>query len=147
MADKTEGSISIDADPATIMGVITDFEAYPQWSSGVKKVEIREVGPDGRALKVYLEVSAAPLPLNPKYTLQYEYDGDTSVSWRMIEGSQIKSLEGEYVLEPMGETTKVTYRAAADLGVPMLGFMKRQGEKVVIDTALKGLKKRVESLG
>jgi hypothetical protein len=32
-------------------------------------------------------------------------------------------------------------------GIPMIGFMKRKMEKQVIDIALKGLKKRVESLG
>ena len=31
-----------------------------------------------------------------------------------------------------------------DLTIPMLGMFKRKAEKVIIDTALKGLKKRVE---
>ncbi len=41
----------------------------------------------------------------------------------------------------------MTYKAKVDITIPMLGFIKRQMEKLVIDTALKGLKKRVESLG
>ena len=44
------------------------------------------------------------------------------------------------------ELTTVTYRLAVDVKVPMLGMLKRKAEKVIIDTALKGLKKRVESL-
>ena len=40
--------------------------------------------------------------------------------------------------------TLVTYRLAVDLNIPMLGMFKRKAEKVIIDTALKGLKKRVE---
>lgn len=145
MADRTEGQISIQADPAAIMAVIVDFEAYPEWSKEVKKIEVRARGDDGRATRVYLEVNAGII--NPKYTLAYEYDGDSHVSWQMLEGVSIKALEGEYVLEPNGEETTVTYRTSADLGIPIPGFMKRQGEKIVIDTALKGLKKRVESLG
>jgi ribosome-associated toxin RatA of RatAB toxin-antitoxin module len=144
MADKTEGSITIDADPATIMGVIADFERYPEWSSEIKKVEVRARGADGRATDVYFEVSAGPI--SPKYTLHYEYGGNRSVSWKMTEGTQLRNIEGEYVLDADGDATKVTYRASVELAVPMLGFMKRQGEKRVIDTALKGLKKRVESL-
>ena len=31
--------------------------------------------------------------------------------------------------------------------IPMIGMMKRRIEKTIIDTALKGLKKRVEALG
>jgi hypothetical protein len=39
----------------------------------------------------------------------------------------------------------VTYQLAVDLTIPMIGMLKRKGEKVIIDTALKGLKQRVES--
>ena len=42
-------------------------------------------------------------------------------------------------------STEVTYRLAVDLDVPMLGMFKRKAEKMIMDTALKGLKKRVES--
>jgi hypothetical protein len=40
----------------------------------------------------------------------------------------------------------VTYRLALDLSIPLIGMIKRKGEKMIIDTALKGLKKRVETL-
>jgi hypothetical protein len=39
----------------------------------------------------------------------------------------------------------VTYRLSVDLNIPMLGMFKRKAEKVIMDTALKGLKKRVEA--
>ncbi|MFC7720624.1 SRPBCC family protein [Nonomuraea recticatena] len=38
----------------------------------------------------------------------------------------------------------MTYELAVDLKVPMIGMIKRKAEKVIVDTALKGLKKRVE---
>jgi hypothetical protein len=37
------------------------------------------------------------------------------------------------------------YRLAVDVKIPMLGMIKRKAEKVIVDTALKGLKERVES--
>ena len=40
MADRTESSIVIDAAPADVMAVIADLEAYPEWSSDVKTVEV-----------------------------------------------------------------------------------------------------------
>ena len=43
-------------------------------------------------------------------------------------------------------STEVTYSLAVDLAIPMLGLLKRKLEKMVMDTALKELKKRVESL-
>ena len=52
---------------------------------------------------------------------------------------------GSYTLDPSGSGTDVTYRLTVELKVPMLGMFKRKAEKVIIDTALKGLKKRVEN--
>ena len=43
--------------------------------------------------------------------------------------------------------TEVTYRLAVEVSIPMIGMLRRKAEKVIIDTALKGLKKRVEALG
>ena len=43
-------------------------------------------------------------------------------------------------------STEVTYQLQVDLAIPMIGMLKRKGERVIIDTALKGLKRRVESL-
>jgi hypothetical protein len=52
------------------------------------------------------------------------------------------------VLANLGDgTTRVTYRLAVDVAIPLIGMLKRKAEKVIIDTALKGLKKRVESQG
>jgi hypothetical protein len=56
----------------------------------------------------------------------------------------LKSQIGSYTLKEVGGGTEATYRLTVELKVPMLGMFKRKAEKVIIDTALKGLKKRVE---
>ena len=56
-------------------------------------------------------------------------------------------MDGSYTLIDNGdESTKVEYRLAADVKIPMIGMLKRKAEKVIVDTALKGLRKRVDSL-
>lgn len=144
MADQTQGSIEIAADAATIMTEIADYESYPEWSNEIRKVEVRERGADGRAKQVFFEVAQGPI--KAEYVLDYTYkQNDAGVSWTFVEGRNIRDLTGEYVLEPSGGKTKVTYRLRVDTSIPMLGFVKRQAEKRIIDVALKGLRKRVES--
>jgi hypothetical protein len=54
-------------------------------------------------------------------------------------------LDGSYTLEELDDgSTEVTYELTVDIAIPMLGLMKRKAEKVIIGTALKELKKRVE---
>ena len=69
------------------------------------------------------------------------------VTWTLVEGQMLKMLDGAYTLVDQGDgSTEVTYRLALDVSIPLIGMLKRKGEKILIDTALKGLKKRVESL-
>jgi ribosome-associated toxin RatA of RatAB toxin-antitoxin module len=145
MAERTQGEITIAADPRAIMDVIADFEAYPEWASGVKKSEIQEKDAQGRGQKVRFEVSM--LGLSGWYELTYSYEpSDAGISWTFVDGSPFKNLEGEYSLSGSDGSTKVVYKASVEPGIPMIGFMKRKIQQQVIDIALKGLKKRVESV-
>ena len=143
MAEQTTSSIVIDAEPDVIMGVIADFPAYPQWAKGVTTADVVEDGPDGRARQVFFKLDVAPI--KDEYTLEYDWHGDESVTWTLVEGKMLRALDGAYLLRDRGDgSTEVTYRLALDVSIPLIGMLKRKGEKILIDTALKGLKKRVE---
>jgi uncharacterized membrane protein len=144
VGDQAEGSITIAAPAADIMDVIEDFESYPDWA-GVESAEVLERDA-GRASAVAFRLSA-PLIGSVRYTLTYEYrDDDEGVSWstREIDG-QIRDIQGEYLLEELDvDETRVTYRLAVDLALPVPGFMRKQAGKSIVKTALDGLKRRVE---
>ena len=142
MADQASSSITVNADKASVMSVIADFEAYPEWASMIRTVTVDETGADGRGTKVSFVLDAGVL--KDEYTLAYDWQGDDRVDWHLVKGKALKSQEGSYVLEDASGGTLVTYRLAVDLTIPMLGMFKRKAEKVIINTALKGLKKRVE---
>ena len=61
MADETSGSIDIDADPETIMDVIADLTVYPEWSDGVKSVEVLTEYEDGRPGDARFTVESGPI--------------------------------------------------------------------------------------
>ena len=145
MADRTESSISIDAAPADVMGVIADFEAYPDWTGAVKEAEIRTRTPEGRAKTVRFDLDAGAI--KDQYILDYTWNGDQAVHWTLVSAEQIvKAMDGAYLLADNGDgSTTVTYQLAVDVKIPLLGMIKRKAEKVIIDTALKELKKRVEA--
>jgi|SRR5918993_3009018 uncharacterized membrane protein len=142
MADQSTQSIVIDAPPDRIMAVISDFSAYPEWAASVKSAEVVSTGADGRAEQVRFMLDAGVV--KDDYVLSYQWTGDQRVDWQLVRGQVQKSQRGSYVLVPRGDSTEVTYQLAVDLAIPMLGMFKRKAEKVIMDTALKELKKRVE---
>lgn len=143
MAAQTTSSITIAAPAAEVMAVIADLEAYPEWTASMREVQVLSTGADGRPQQARFVLDAGPI--KDTYTLAYEWHGDGEVRWSLVEGSLIKALEGSYQLSEADGRTDVTYQLSVDVSIPMLGLMKRKAEKVIIDTALKELKKRVES--
>jgi hypothetical protein len=110
----------------------------------VKQVEVRSNGADGRAEEVWFKLDAGAI--KDTYTLAYTWKGQQEVRWSLVEAEQIvKTMDGAYLLADNGDgSTTVTYQLVVDVKIPMLGMIKRKAEKVIIDTALKELKKRVE---
>ncbi|MDT0277902.1 SRPBCC family protein [Blastococcus goldschmidtiae] len=142
MAEQSTQSIVVEAPAADVMAVIADFPAYPQWVSAAKQVEVLDEGRDGRARRVHFVLDAGAV--KDDYVLDYTWDGDRKVSWTLVSGQMQKRQDGSYTLVETGGRTEVTYSITIDLSIPMLGMIKRKAEKVILDTALKELKKRVE---
>lgn len=143
MADQSTQSIVIDAPASAVMAVIADFAAYPQWVSAAKQVDVVTPGVDGRAERVHFVLDAGAV--KDDYVLAYTWDGDRRVSWTLVQGQMQKRQDGSYTLLERGGSTEVTYAITIDLSIPMIGMIKRKAEKVILDTALKELKKRVEA--
>jgi ribosome-associated toxin RatA of RatAB toxin-antitoxin module len=145
MADQTESSIVINAAPAAIMDVIADLPSYPEWSDGINEVKVLAVfEDDNRPADAHFSLVSGAI--KDDYELEYDWDGDAKVSWTLTKGDMLTAMDGVYELTDNGDgTTTVNYKLSVDVKIPMIGMIKRKAEKVIVDTALKGLKKRVES--
>ncbi|MFJ2115747.1 SRPBCC family protein, partial [Streptomyces sp. NPDC087850] len=142
MAEHTSSSITIEAAPAVVMGVIADFARYPEWTGEVKEAEVLATDARGRAEQVRLVLDAGAI--KDDHTLAYTW-GDSEVSWTLVKSQMLRALDGMYLLSVVDGGTEVTYQLTVDVKIPMLGMIKRKAEKVIIDRALDGLKRRVES--
>ncbi|MFF1816929.1 SRPBCC family protein [Kribbella sp. NPDC058245] len=146
MAEQTTSTIVVNATPKEIMAVIADFAAYPEWADSMRETQVLSTDEAGRPKQVRFKVDAGAI--SDEYTLDYVWSRN-EVTWTLVEAKMVKGMDGAYVLRELGPGsnggTEVTYRLAVDIAIPMIGMLKRKAEKVIIDTALKGLKKRVES--
>jgi len=147
MADTSTQSIQVHAPVDRVAAVICDFPRYPEWVDALKRIEVLEEYEDGYAARVRFVIDAAVMA--DDYTLEYAYADDlTRIEWHLVEPSKTqKSQEGSYDLADNGDgTTTVTYTLEVELSIGMLGMFRRKAEKIIMDTALKQLKRRVEKL-
>jgi uncharacterized membrane protein len=144
MADRTSSSIVINAGKSEIMTIIADFPAYPTWAEGIKSAEVVAEGADGRSDQVRFSLETGPI--KDTYVLAYDWEGDEAVRWNLaVPGTKLSGMTGSYRLEDAeGGVTRVTYELTVDIKIPMIGMFKRKAEKIIIDAALKGLKRHVE---
>ncbi|CAN5279291.1 SRPBCC family protein [soil metagenome] len=142
--EGTVQSIEVSAPPQLVYEVALDLEAYPEWATGVKQVEILEEDEDGRPSRVSFVADAMIKEIS--YTLRYAYDLDNGFSWAAEPGDDITAMDGSYVFSELEDGgTEVLYALRVDPAFSIPGFLKRQAEKQIVSSALRGLKKRAES--
>jgi carbon monoxide dehydrogenase subunit G len=145
MADLASSTITISAPPDEVMAVIADIDRYPEWTGQIKSAQVLDADGAGRPRQARFVMDAGVL--KDEYVLQYDWN-PAGVDWHLVGTSSVqKSQVGSYALAPTAGGTEVTYSLSVDIAMPMLGMFKRKAEKMIMDSALKELKKRVEQLG
>lgn len=143
--EGTVQTIEVDASPQHVFEVALDLDAYPEWVGGVESVEILEYDDEDRPLRVHFVAEAMVRRI--EYTLVYEYDLHNGFSWHAEPGRDVKAMDGTYEFNELEDgTTEVVYSLHVDTTFSVPGFLRRQAERHIVGSALRGLKKRAESL-
>lgn len=142
-SNDVQDQVVVAAAPAGVRAVIEDVEAYPHWQDEVREVEVLETDEDARPARVRFVVDA--MITTTTYVLDYTHEVD-AVRWRLVSSDQLERLEGAYELTGLPDgSTRVTYTLAVHPRFPVPGLLRRQAARRIADSALRGLKGRVEA--
>lgn len=141
MTEGTYSQLEIDASPEALYDVAADVASYPEWATGVKEVEVLELDSEGRVDRARFVLEGFIKEI--EYVLKYTHDFPGSLSWVAEESSDLKMLEGSYTFTPLDGATEVVYALSVETKFTIPGFLRRQAEKQIVTTALRGLRKRV----
>ena len=141
--EGTVQSIEVSAPAQHVYEVALDLDAYPDWATGVKTVDIHEEDEYGRPTRVSFVAEAMIKEIS--YTLEYNYELESGFSWTAVPGDDIRAMEGSYEFKELDPgTTEVLYALRVDPAFTIPGFLRKQAEKQIVSSALRGLKKRSE---
>lgn len=141
MTEGTFSTLEIDASPDVLYDAAADVASYPEWASGVKEVEVLETDSEGRVDRARFVLEGFIKEI--EYVLKYTHDRPNILSWTAEESDDLKMLEGSYQFTPSDGATEVVYSLTVEPKFTIPGFIKRQAEKQIVTTALRGLRKRV----
>ena len=81
-----------------------------------------------------------------RYVLDYDFaDAPHAFSWALVEGEMLRAVDGRYVFDAAADGTLVDYTLRVDLAIPLPGLIKRKASGMIVGTALRDLKRVVES--
>jgi ribosome-associated toxin RatA of RatAB toxin-antitoxin module len=145
MTEGTYQTLEIDASAEVLYDTAADIASYPEWATGVKEVEILELDPDNRVSRARFVVEGFIKEI--EYVLAYTHDRPHSLTWVSEESLDLKMLEGSYTFTPTNGAVEVAYALKVELNFTIPGFLRRQAEKQVVTTALRGLRRRALETG
>jgi uncharacterized membrane protein len=142
MTEGTFQTLEIDAPAEALYDVAADIASYPQWATGVREVEVLESSADGQVQRARFVLEGFVKEI--EYVLRYTHDRPNMLSWVAEEDSKdVRMLEGSYTFNPVDGATEVVYALTVEPNFTIPGFLRRQAEKQIVTTALRGLRKRV----
>ena len=142
--EGTVQRIEVSLEPQHVYEIALDLDAYPEWADGVKSVDVTEEDDHGRPLQADFTVDGMIKEIS--YTLKYNFESESGFAWSAIPNDDINELEGSYEFNALDEGgTEVVYALRVDPAFKVPGFLRRQAEKQIVGTALRGLKKRAEA--
>ncbi|MEN8234305.1 MAG: SRPBCC family protein [Actinomycetota bacterium] len=141
--EGTVQKIEVAAPQQFVYEIALDVETYPEWAGGVKAVTVTDEDEHGRPAVADFTVDAMIKELS--YTLDYDYGHEGGFAWVARPNIDLTLLEGSYTFNAIDDdNTEVVYALRVEPNFKVPGFLRRQAEKQIVGTALRGLKKRAE---
>ena len=136
-----EQSIIINAPPQAIYDVIVDYERYPEFLSDVESIKILKR--NGNVVDVEYTVNVIK---RVSYILRLTGTPHTSVRWSLVKASFMKSNEGGWALEDLGDgRTKATYGLQVKVSRLVPGRVVDKLAGSTLPATLQAFKERAEA--
>ena len=133
--------IDIEATPEPVWDVLTDLEAFPTWSKIHKDVRIESHNDEGWPERVWMKMSV--VGIHDEQVVDHHWTDD-SVSWELVSGGVQRAQRGTYTITPTETGCRAELEGMVDLVIPLPKLVIKQGQKLVMSIATKGIKAEAE---
>ena len=138
-------TLEVDAQAATILAIVADFEAYPQWNDEVKAVYVLARYNDGRPSQLRLDTEIQGHP--GTYIQAVYYPSPVQIQTVMQQGELFSKQEQLFSVVEMGPVSLLTVDLDVETSIPGVPAMM---VKKIVNDALEhlanNLKGRAEHL-
>lgn len=138
-------TVEVDAEAARILGIVADFESYPQWNDEVKAVYVLARYNDGRPsqLRIDTEIQGQ----QGTYIQAVYYPSPAQIQTVMQQGELFSKQEQLFSVVEMGPTSLLTVDMDVETSIPGVpALMVKKLVNDALDHLAGNLKTRAEHL-
>jgi ribosome-associated toxin RatA of RatAB toxin-antitoxin module len=137
-------TVEVGADAAAILGIVSDFEAYPQWNDEVKAVYILARYNDGRPSQLRVDTEIAGNA--GTYIQAVYYPSPMQIQTVMQQGELFSKQEQLFSVVEIGASSLLTVDLDVETTFPMPNVMMKKVINDALEHLANNLKGRAEHL-
>ena len=137
-------TVEVAAPAAAIMGIVADFERYPEWNEEIKGCWVLARYDDGRPSQLRLDTSVQGM--EGTYIQAVYYPGDNQIQTVMQQGDLFSKQEQVFAVVEMGPTALLTVDLDIEVTFPVPKPMVKKMVNDALEHLAENLKKRAEAL-
>jgi ribosome-associated toxin RatA of RatAB toxin-antitoxin module len=138
-------TVEVAADAATILAIVADFEAYPQWNDGVKGLWVLARYDDGRPSQLRLDAKYEAI--EDSLIQAVYYPNPNQIQTVLQQGNLFKKQEQLFSVVDTGASSLLTVDLDVEPSLPIPAPMVKTLANNVLDYLAENLRKRAEDLG
>ncbi len=137
-------TVEVEAAAETIMGIVADFESYPQWNEEIKGCWVLARYNDGRPSQLRLDVVVQG-QAGTFITAVY-YPGENPIYTVLQQGDHLSKQEQRFSVVAMGATSLLTVDLEVEVKMAVPNAMVKKIVGDTLDYLADNLKTRAEQL-
>ena len=138
-------TVEVSANAASILGIVADFERYPEWNEEIKGLWVLARYDDGRPSQVRLDADYQGMQAT--FIQAIYYPGENQIQTVLQQGDLFSKQEQLFSVVETGAASLLTVDMDVETTLPVPAPMVKSLAGNVLDHLAENLKQRAEQLG
>ena len=137
-------TLEVNADAPSILGIVADFEAYPEWNDEVRAVYILARYEDGRPSQLRIDTTIQGH--ESTFIQAVYYPGEGQIQTVLQQGDLFTKQDQLFSVVGMGPSSLLTVDLEVETSMPVPSLMVKKLTSDVLEHLAANLKTRAEQL-
>jgi ribosome-associated toxin RatA of RatAB toxin-antitoxin module len=137
-------TVEVNADADTILRIVADFEAYPEWNPEAKAVYVLARYDDGRPSQLRLDMEIQGQ--SGTFIQAVYYPGEGQIQTVLQQGEVFTKQDQLFSVVAMGPSSLLTVDLEVEVSLPVPDMMVKKLINDVLEHLANNLKTRAEQL-